>query len=191
MLSVHMIQGSFCSRTRLDQVKMTFSPGRPSDKSTTACKPFVSPGQRRQLSHTHIFAADLPALLLLIEALRNLVAVGAETNDDIALDRTQTADPWGACGRGHGTDRNVEVGRRGGCTVVSQLKRGSSVCHPKQAAIDPYLAVVEITLENHKVRTREVEEEIRCFVGELPEGEAGAPERVLLIHPLALLLVLL
>lgn len=54
-----------------------------------------------------------------------------------------------------------------------------------------YLAVVQITLEDDEVRAREVEEQIRSFVVQLPEREAGAPERMLFVDPLALLLVLL
>ena len=51
--------------------------------------------------------------------------------------------------------------------------------------------MVEVTLEDDKVGTRKVEEEIGSFIVELPEREASAPEGVLLIHPLLLLLVLL
>ena len=54
-----------------------------------------------------------------------------------------------------------------------------------------HLAMVQVALEDDEVRAREVEEQIGRFVVELPEGEARAPERVLLIHPLARLFVLL
>ena len=51
--------------------------------------------------------------------------------------------------------------------------------------------MVQVALEDDEVRAREVEEQIGRFIVELPEREAGAPERMLLVHPLARLLVLL
>ena len=51
--------------------------------------------------------------------------------------------------------------------------------------------MVQVTLEDDEVRAREVEEQIRSFIEELPVGEASAPEGVLLVYPLALLFVLL
>lgn len=51
--------------------------------------------------------------------------------------------------------------------------------------------MVEISLEDDKVRGGEVEEEIGGLGLDVPEGVAGDPERVLLVDPLALGLVLL
>ena len=70
--------------------------------------------------------------------------------------------------------------------VVSMVSASSQHWH-----CEMYLAVVEVTLENDKVGTRKVEEKIGSLIVELPEREASAPEGVLLIHPLLLLLVLL
>lgn len=51
--------------------------------------------------------------------------------------------------------------------------------------------MVEIALEDYKVRLREVQEEIGSFAVQVPVGVACAPEGMLLVDPLALLLVLL
>ena len=51
--------------------------------------------------------------------------------------------------------------------------------------------MVKITLEDDEVGFREVEEKIRGFVDHVPESVSRAPERMLLVFPLALLLVLL
>ena len=179
-------------------VKMTFSPGRPSERSTTAYKQSVShaPGReerhRRRRGATHVFATDLPPLLLLVEALRELVAVRPEADDDVALDRAHAADPGRACGGRHRADRDLEVGRWRRSAVVRQLGRGGSVLDRRVViSRGAHLAMVQVALEDDEVRAREVEEQIGRFVVELPEGEARAPERVLLIHPLARLFVLL
>ena len=60
--------------------------------------------------HDSIFAADLPSLLFLVEALCELVAIGAEADNDIALDSTHTADPWSTSGGGHWANSDLEVG---------------------------------------------------------------------------------
>lgn len=51
--------------------------------------------------------------------------------------------------------------------------------------------MVEITLEDDEVGAGEVKEEIRGFAVQVPEGVSGAPERMLLVNPFALSLVLL
>ena len=57
-----------------------------------------------------VLAADLPAFLFLVEALCELVAIGAEADNDIALDSTHTADPWSTSGGGHWANSDLEVG---------------------------------------------------------------------------------
>lgn len=51
--------------------------------------------------------------------------------------------------------------------------------------------MVKIALEDNQIRTGEVEEEIRGLGVEIPESVSSAPERVLLVNPFALFLVLL
>ena len=157
---------------------MTFSPGRPSDRRTTACQRgssqhFHSRRHTWKAEGTYVFPRDLPARLLLVELLSEFIAIGAEADDDVALDRTQTAN-LRSTGRGrHRPDGDLEVCRWRRGTIVGEL------------------AVVEVALEEDEVGAREVEEQIRSLVVELPEGVTRAPEGVLLVHPLALLLVLL
>ena len=129
--------------------------------------------RRNNAWKTYVFATDLPAFLFLVQALRELVAVRAEADHDVALDRAHTADTRRAGSGRHGADRDLEFGRRGRGAVVREL------------------TVVEVALEDDEIGAREVEEQIGSLVVELPEGVTRAPEGVLLVHPLALLLVLL
>ena len=77
--------------------------------------------RRNNAWKTYVFATDLPALFLLVEALRELVAVWSEADDDVTLDGAHTADLRCAGGRGHGPDRDLKLGRGWGGTVVRQL----------------------------------------------------------------------
>ena len=49
--------------------------------------------------------------------------------------------------------------------------------------------MVEITLEEYEIRAGQVQEQIWRLIGQIPEGVAGAPEWVLLVHPLAFTLI--
>jgi hypothetical protein len=49
--------------------------------------------------------------------------------------------------------------------------------------------VIEISLENNKIGTREVKEEIGSFRMEIPVSVTSTPERMLLIDPFAFFLV--
>lgn len=51
--------------------------------------------------------------------------------------------------------------------------------------------MIQVALEDNKVRPREVQEEVGGFIVQIPVGIARAPKGVLLIYPLALPLVLL
>lgn len=51
--------------------------------------------------------------------------------------------------------------------------------------------MVQVTLEDDKVGASKVEEEIGSLARDRPEGVSSAPEGMLLVHPLALLLVVL
>jgi len=51
--------------------------------------------------------------------------------------------------------------------------------------------MVEISFENDEVRARKMEEKVRCFCVQLPEGVTGTPEGVLFVHPFSFLFVLL
>ena len=108
-------------------VKMTFSPGRPSERSTTAYKQSVSHAQGREERRrgreraTHVFATDLPSFLLLVETFSEFIAIRTKTNDNIALDCPHTANAWSTGSRRHRADGNFEVGGRRGRTVICQL----------------------------------------------------------------------
>jgi len=118
-----------------------------------------------------VFTTDLPPRLLLVELLRGLFAL--EAHHDVALDRAQRADLGRACRRRHWPDRLLKRRRRRRVAVVSQL------------------AVVQVALEEDEVRAREVEEQVGRLLGHAEKGVARAPERVLLVDPLALRDVLL
>lgn len=120
---------------------------------------------------TYIFTANLPPWLLLVKVLRGLFAL--QTHNDVALDRAQRADFRRTRRRRHRPDRLLEWCRRRRVAIIRQL------------------TVVQITLEEHEVRAREVEEQIRGLLGQAEEGVARAPEGVLLVDPLALRDVLL
>jgi len=122
---------------------------------------------------TYIFAAYLPTRLLLVKFLCDKVTIVTETNYDVTLDRAQAADPWGSRCTSHGANGNFKWRTSWRMAVIGQL------------------AVVQVTLEEHKVRTREVQEQIRCLAMQIPIRVSCTPERMLLVHPFPLLLVLL
>ena len=51
--------------------------------------------------------------------------------------------------------------------------------------------MIEVSLEDDQVALTEVLEQVRRFIVDAPECVTGAPERVLLVHPLSLLFILL
>ena len=112
---------------------------------------------------THVFSANLPTGFFLIHPLGDLVALISKPNNDIALDRPQRANPWGARGVRHRADRDVE-------------RRAS-----RSMAIVRQFTVVEVSLEDDQVGFREMKEEIWSFGVEVPVGESGTPEGVLFV----------
>jgi hypothetical protein len=51
--------------------------------------------------------------------------------------------------------------------------------------------MVQIAFEKDKICARQVEEEIRCLAVKVPERISSAPERMLLVLPSAIFLILL
>ena len=119
---------------------------------------------------TYVFARNLPSSLLLIQLLSNILR---QTANDIRLDGSKTADSRRTGLASHGTDSLSERGCVRNVTIISQL------------------SVVQISLEDDEVRFVEVEEHVRSLRVQIPEGVTGAPEGMLLVPPLALLLILL
>ena len=114
---------------------------------------------------THIFARNFPTRLLLIEFICN--GVTRQPDNNIALDRPQTAYAGRAGQTRHGPNSLFKW--RGG----------------RSSAIVCQLAVIQITLEEHQVALGQMQEQIGCLIRQVPVRETGAPERVLLVHPLA------
>jgi hypothetical protein len=123
--------------------------------------------------NAHIFAADFPSRLLFIQSLRNFIAAISQSYNDITLDSPQTANFRSSRGTCHWSDGNIEGRARRRRTVVREF------------------TVVEISFENDEVGARKMEEKVRRFCMQLPEGVAGTPKRVLFVYPFSFLFVLL
>jgi len=123
--------------------------------------------------HDSIFPADLPAFLFFVQSLSNLISSVTQANNDVALNGPQAAYLWRSSGACHWTNGHVE-GRAS-----------------RRRAVIRELAVIKVSFENDEIRTGEMQEEIRRFGMELPEGVASTPERVLFVHPFAFCFVLL
>ena len=91
---------------------------------------------------THVFPANLPARLRLIKALRCLISVRTKTNHNVALDGPQASDHRGTSRTRHRPDSDLERSTCGSGAIVSQL------------------SVVQITLKEDQVRTRQMKEQI-------------------------------
>lgn len=122
---------------------------------------------------THVFPTDLPARLRLVKALRCLISVRTKTNHNVALDGPQASDHRGTSRARHRPDSDLER---------STCRSGAIVCQ---------LSVVQVTLEEDEIRSRQMKEQIGGLRVKIPEGVPCAPERVLLVHPFAFLFVLL
>ena len=59
------------------------------------------------------------------------------------------------------------------------------------SAVIREFAVIEVAFEENKIRTGQVQEEIRRLAVKIPERVPGAPERMLLVDPNAIFLILL
>ena len=70
---------------------------------------------------TYVFPADLPSILLFVQLRSDVVALLAEPDDDVALDRAKRAHRRCAGRRGHCADGVAEGRRRGGRAVVCEL----------------------------------------------------------------------
>lgn len=121
-------------------------------------------GSGKGKGYTHVFSTNLPTGLILIQPLGGLIALITKPDDDVALDRPQRTDPRSARGIGHRPDRDAERRAGGSLAVIGQL------------------TVVEVSLEEHQVGFREVEEEIGGFGVEVPVAEPGTPEGVLFVN---------
>lgn len=88
--------------------KRTFSPGRPSDRRTTAYKVTgeLIKIKRRECEGAHVFATDFPARFFLVEPFRSLVTFKADNN--VTLNGAKRANFGCARGACHRTNSNIE-----------------------------------------------------------------------------------